>query len=524
MRRASSVVGQKVSVALAACFFLGGLGFLYLNLFILPHVPIFQDEDPQIYLTNATRMLEGQVMYRDFFQITPPGTELVYLALFKLFGPRAWIPNVVLLFLGFILAWLTLEISKKVVKGWAAFLPGLLFLPFAFRIGFSGSTHNWFSTAAVLAATTVILDRRTPVRLVGAGALCGLASFFTQTRGVVAILGFAAFLLWERARKSERWRALLESEVCLFGAFLLTVVAANAYFVHRAGLKRFLDCTVLFVIRYFPSDSTYSSLVAYIADLPEVLFSGSITTYRLPALGIWLFIHALVPFVYLAFFVRHRREAHARPQEPWDRLMLLNVTGLFQFIGIAPAPSWFRLCSVSVPALVIFTWLVRSPGKLRQTLVRSLWVVALILAIAEPLKRQINWWIGLDLPPGRTAFLNRGVYDKVLWLHSRTRPSEFFFRAIYPDYYFPLGLRNPAGVPYVTPTDYTRPEQVENVVEALEKYRVRFVFWSVWLDIPGASHPEGDHLGPLRRYLRQHYHVVTTFSDADFEQVWQRNQ
>ncbi len=524
MRRASSEVGQRVSVGRAAWFLLGGLGFLYLNLFILPHIPIFLAEDPQIYLANATRMLEGQVIYRDFFQLTPPGAELIYVALFKLFGPRAWIPNAVLLLLGLILAWLSVEISKKVVKGWAAFLPGLLFFTFAFRIWFSGSTHNWYSTAAVMGAMIMILERRTPVRLVGAAAFCGLASFFTQTRGVVAVLGFAVFLLWEGARKGRGWRTLLESEVYLFGAFLVTIGAANAYFVQKAGLKRFLDCTVLFVIRYFPSDSTYNSLKAYTADLPELLFSGSWITYRLPALGIWLFIHALLPFVYGAFFVRYRREAHARPQEPWDRLMLLNITGLFQFMGVAPAPSWFRLCSVSLPALIILIWLVRSPGRLRQTLAQSLLVIALILAIAEPLERQINWWACLDLPRGRTAFLDHDLYDKFQWLFRRTRPSEFFFRAIYPDYYFPLGLRNPAAVPYVTATDYTRPEQVQNVVGALEMHRVRFVFWSVWLDVPGDYRPEGDHLGPLRSYLRQHYHVVTTFSDADFEQAWERNR
>jgi hypothetical protein len=61
-------------------------------------------------------------------------------------------------------------------------------------------------------------------------------------------------------------------------------------------------------------------------------------------------------------------------------------------------------------------------------------------------------------------------------------------------------------------------------VEALEKHRVRFVLWSVWLDVPGDYRPRGDHLKPLRIYLRSHYHVVKIFPDADYEQVWQRNE
>jgi hypothetical protein len=74
---------------LAACVLLAAAVFVYLQLFILPDIPLLDHGDQTIYLFNAARMLEGQVMYRDFFQFTPPGTEFVYLALFKLFGVRA---------------------------------------------------------------------------------------------------------------------------------------------------------------------------------------------------------------------------------------------------------------------------------------------------------------------------------------------------------------------------------------------------------------------------------------------------
>jgi len=53
-----------------------------------------------MYLLNARRMLEGQVLYRDFFDYLAPGTDAIYFALFKLFGPRTWIPNAMFLLLG----------------------------------------------------------------------------------------------------------------------------------------------------------------------------------------------------------------------------------------------------------------------------------------------------------------------------------------------------------------------------------------------------------------------------------------
>ncbi len=518
------LAGGTAPASAVASFLLATVAFLYLSLFIWPCVPIFLQEDLQIYLVNAARMLEGQVIYRDFFQLTPPGTELVFLALFKLFGLRAWIPHVVLLGLGLGFAWLSAELSRKVIGGWSALLPGALFLTLAYRIWFIGSAHNWYSTLAVMAAVAVIIEKRTLARLALAGALCGLAAFFTQTRGLAAVLGFAVFLLWERRRTARRWRELMRSEAYLLASFLLSVVATDAYFVREVGLERFLSCTVVFVLRYFPADSMYNTFQAYTADLPEFLFSESWTTEHLAALAMWVFMHALLPFVYVAFFMRYRRDARAPSQEPWDRLMLLSITGLFLFAGVAPAPSWFRLCSVSLPALILLVWLAGSAGRFRAALLRTLALIALVLAIAEPIETQTSWRGSLKLPTGPTAFLDRDLYEMFQWLLQHTRPSEFFFRAVHPEYYFALGLRNPAAVDHVTPTAYTRPEQVRDVIEALERHRVRFVLWSVWLDAPPDYRPEFDPLGPLRAYVLSHYHAIKTFDNSDFEQVWERNR
>src|ERR1051326_1604736 len=109
------------------------ISFLYLNLFILPAVPICQRGDGLTYVANAVRMLHREVIYRDFFQFTPPGTECVYLGFLKLFGTRNWIPNVVLILLGLGLVWCSTIVSRSFLKGPCALLPGLLFLVLAYR-------------------------------------------------------------------------------------------------------------------------------------------------------------------------------------------------------------------------------------------------------------------------------------------------------------------------------------------------------------------------------------------------------
>jgi hypothetical protein len=68
-----------------------------------------------------------------------------------------------------------------------------------------------------------------------------------------------------------------------------------------------------------------------------------------------------------------------------------------------------------------------------------------------------------------------------------------------------LGLRSPARVSFLSGTDYMRPEQVQDLVENLESHGVQIVHWCPDLDT--STRPD-DHLGPLRDYLRSHYHPV----------------
>ena len=154
-------------------------------------------------------------------------------------------------------------------------------------------------------------------------------------------------------------------------------------------------------------------------------------------------------------------------------------------------------------------------------MLRLLWMASLVLAIAEPAGRQRHWRAYLDLPTGRTAFLDPIMYDEYRWIAGRTRPSELFFGA--PLICLALGLRNPAEVDFITATDYTRPEQVANVVQVLEKDRVHYVvFWDFTLDVPEADHSAGNHLSPLINYLGTHYHIVKTFTNGDL--AWERNE
>src|SRR2546422_1426262 len=171
------------------------------------------------------------------------------------------------------------------MTGASVFLPAALFLTLCFGNALD-ATHHWFSILAVMAGLAVMIQHRSLARIAGAGALCGLAACFTQSRGGLAVLAMALFLVWEwRATKRSRsW--LARREVCLFAAFLAVSVPFVAYFIWKAGMKSLVDCTFRFPPRYYAAFNR-NNLGVYMVDAPDLPWP-----LEAPALGIWLFVHA----------------------------------------------------------------------------------------------------------------------------------------------------------------------------------------------------------------------------------------
>jgi hypothetical protein len=493
-----------VSAKLICLILLASAAFVYCQVFVLPNVPAIADGDQGIYLSHATRMLQGQLIYRDYDHFTFPGTDVLYMALFRLFGIRALIPQAMLVLASVALTWLMFVISRRVLPGVLAVLPAALFLTLSFS-GYLDASHHWYSTLAAISALSVLIDKRSKGRLALAGVLWGLAGCFTQS-ALVGALGVSLFLFWERTRTGEGWRAFLAKQSCFLGGVSGTVLAFLSYFVLKVGLKKVLYYTVVFVVKYYPADY-FNSWRAYTADHPPV---GDLT--RWPDLAAFCAIHVLIPLVYILFFLRYGREARHQPKEPWDKLMLINFVGVFLFLSIISSPGYTRLYTVSPPAWILVVWLLKAPFKIERFLLRFSWATVLTLALVRPVIAQSRWKEFLQLPTGRTAFFRRAAYEKFKWASEHTHPGEYFVGD--PQLCFALRLQNPARVPFLRPTDYTRPEEIDDVIQALRDHRVRYVGWYRSLD-DEVTDPKENHLHPLRAYLQQRYEVATTFSNGD---------
>jgi hypothetical protein len=486
----------------------GVSAFLYPALFTPGGTPFWHSGDQDLFLLNASRMLHGELIYRDFFHFLLPGTETVFLSLFKMWGERAWIVNTVLILLGVVQTWLIVFISSTVLDGWAAALPGLLFLVGPFR-NVLDATHNWFSSATVLATVLVVIEERTKRRLAIAGVLCGIASVFTSPRGLMCAFGLVVFLVWEQREDKAKCNELRVKLFSLLLPFALTIAGVCGYLVARVGLPTLWESLVIFPLRYYPKDHFNNSFRVYMTDWP-----GFTPWTHLPALSVWFFIYALLPLTYILFLIRYGQSQSKEAGETGKRLMLLNIVGCALFCGIITTPSFTRLSEVSPPALILLTWLLNSTAGHAKFAMKLLWIWALVLVAIESLPNWRHTWFVLDLPTGQVAFQGERTDSTVAWLAEHIHPREYVFDAAC-RVYFVLQVENPGKIPVVSNTGYTTVEQVQNLIYSLEAKQARFILWRRFLDVPPSGLDKGDNLGPLRLYLARHYRPVYTFSAGD---------
>jgi hypothetical protein len=491
--------------------------FLHAFLFVPPFVPIgfLSDVDGLIYAVDGKRMCAGEIMYRDFFQFSTPGTSFVYAVLIRVFGLRLWIPNLMLLVVGVGLAWVGVVIAKKLVRPSLALLPSALFLVGIYTNELD-PTHHWLSLLAGTVSIGALMERRTPARIVAAGAFAGLATCFTQSRGLSLVAGLGAFLWWESWCKRGIGRELFKKEAYLAAAFFTTIVAGNAYFAWKAGLARFLWCTVTFGIRYYPKDihnNTFRVIPENMAYVPGMLVSAPGT------LLCWFFMYVGVPLIYILFFVRYWRGLRSHPTEYWARPMLLAMVGCSMLLSIAFAPSDTRVAACSLPGTILIIWFTDSLSLVGRKLSAFLAGVVFLIAPFAVVASQSSHWVLFPTINGNIAISDPHVYEEYRWIQEHTR-SEEYLEGAPTEAYFNLDIRNPSPLIFLTDNGYTTTEQVGDVIQSLHQRQVRYVFWtSPGLDTLSPLHTSEEHLGPLRKYVRTHYRMVKTFANSD--EVWQ---
>jgi hypothetical protein len=487
-------------------------------------MPVLLGGDQGFFWMYGERMLGGEVPYRDFFQFTPPGADVVHLVAFAILGTRMWVASALLVALGVGLGAACFRIACGILAEPVAALATALFVVLVFGQALTTTHHSW-SALAILWALVVLGAGPAPSgrgRFAGAGALLGLAAFCTQSHGVAALVAFGVFAAWQAPAGQRAGPVAI-----LLSGFLLALLVACAYFIATAGIGAMASCLVSYVLRH---------MVRYVPGwdlgLPEAL-----TWRSLPSLTPYLLVYVLVPAGYALALRRGRAYLAERPPgtpadavpavalerpEPVrtlrDRVILLWLVGVALLVEVCASFSWVRLFAVAAPGIVLFVWALDREGWLTGERRAAAWIALAVLTAILVRSTYRNHSVVVDLPGGRVA-TDAPRAEKLLWLTRHDPPGGLLFAVNRPSVYLPLQLRSPLFLDAAIPNLQTTLEQGRRAVEELDASGVNLVLWSALLE--SASHAKGcDGVAALGTYLHGHFHRVQAFADGD--EAWER--
>ena len=504
-------MSAKTSYALPVAT-LASAAYLVARLFVWPGIPIVLGSDQAFFWMYGDRMLDGELPYRDFFQFTPPGVDLVFLAAFRLFGASFWVTNAVVVLLGAALGGLCFRVARALMGLAGAALATSVFVVFVFGHALS-ATHHFWSVLFVMGAVAALGDGERRGSYVLAGGFLGVAAFCTQTHGLAALVACLVFAIARSRRRGLAWRESFARSGLLLGAFAVKLAILWSYFVAKVGFGVIVACVVTYVWRDMGAAAPGWGL-----GLPDALTGESLRW-----LAPYLVVYALVPIGLLASISSTWARRTAPPNDRDDRILLLGLVGLALAIEVSMSLSWIRVFAVAMPGILLAIGRLEEAPRGKEVAFRTASLLVACVALIFLRSTYRHHTEILDLPAGRAAS-EPAKSAEIVWLHENVPAGSPLFAADRPQLYLPLGLHNPLYLDAAIPSRQTTPALAQRAVQDLERLQLRYLVWSDVLDPsnePGA-HAEGlDGVLVLRRYLHAHYHSVHAFEGGD--ELWVRD-
>lgn len=456
--------------------------FLHLVLFrgVTPIFP-FAAGSNGVFFDEGLRILNGEVMYRDFFEFLTPGTPYVNAAVIALFGPRIAAFGYLSVVIGATLAWLLHRLSARAVGPGYRLIPAVAFVVLVYA-PFGLGNHKWPALAAGFGGLLLLLRSTSASASILSGALFGLSAVFTLDFGVGMTAGAVLYLLTDAVQGRRRAAAVV------LGCLLSTGLAMS-YFVAKAGLFTVIyDCLVFPLTRYRNENQ-------FRVDLFDHLGPRTQAQLALCAAGI----------VSGVFFALVKRETD-------ETTRLLSFVGLGLIVAtvhrpVTPAVAAIRCAPLLIPLARGMELLGRSrPGPLRWGNLGLLTVLATGVTWGTvSLIAQRQWMDPLTRETHRAGEVwVRSPLREVSWIETQTREGDaVFLLPIKGGLHFLSRTRSAVSIPYVMGSKNTL-EHIHRVVGEIETKRPAVGVWQKTSDLP-----------ELYQAITKHYEAVGTAPDRN---------
>ena len=437
---------------------------------------VFLDRDEGIVLQGATRILGGELPYRDFFSFYTPGSYYWNAFLLKTFGDSILVPRAVMVLYGAFFSVLTYGLARRMSPRKDAASVSLLLLVCCLPARFV-TIHSWDSTVAALLALVCALSLlRSPGPWLAAltGLFTGLTILFNQARGMGLllglVLGFSALKLRKSAAKLNTRHFAWMSALAL-----LPLMLSAAFFGLHGAFRPMVDGLIWPLLHYSRANHLpYGYMTMRIADW-SALFGDSPLAER--ALNIFIispvFILCALPIVVVV--VALWCALASRPDLPpgqIDSVILSGAVLLGSLLSVIVArPDFLHITFLAPLFFFLLPWLFRSwtapfPA-LRKVgplvMVYGLMAVSAYgLALIWPVR---NSAISLETARGTVRLME--FNETIPFMQANFPPgSKLLVHPYLPLYSFLTRTRSPLRYDFFQPGMHT-PEQFQEAADQL---------------------------------------------------------
>jgi hypothetical protein len=469
--------------------------------------PTLNPADESFILYGAKRVLEGQALYRDFFEFLTPGSFYLYALAYAIGGVSITSAKVMTAVVNAISAASTFALTLRVASVWEAVLAGLL-VPTLCVPTWNMAGHHWIATAFGLAPAAVLLARSgqgsTRLRPAAAGALAGLLVCTHQNRGVWLVLWLAAAVPgvalvradthgWSRAGREVLWAALGGAAVC---------VPILGYALWRSSFGAMYYATYTWVVTNYRSANVGkfrwgSNLFPVLAKYsPPPLLLGTIP---------WLLVIEGVALMFALW--RHG----IRSQVDRIAVFALALSAVGSILYFPDVPHITFILPFVLPVIFSLVYQLRQhlPGRdhlLVRRLGRLAWAVALLVVLHRGWTLgRISWSdhpVFFETAFGRIAGNEREAQTfadlRTLFPNAVVSRPRLYSYSTDADVYLKLPADNPTPFSLLRP-GYNTPEQIQ---EAIDDVR-RDPTVRVLVDVLGLRPDD-----PFLAFLNSSYHPV----------------
>jgi 4-amino-4-deoxy-L-arabinose transferase-like glycosyltransferase len=488
--------------------------------------------DEGIVLQGAQRILQGQVLYRDFFYFVTPGSFYFMAMLFKVFGSSILVGRNLLLIYGGVFSVLTYLLARRVCSTWAALLAAYFQLVVSLPTRFH-PLHNWDSmlwACLALYGFVWLLQQPHWIWALITGSCVSFTGLFEQSKGaglvVGLLLGFSVIALKHRRAfvlKRSHLAALLAGAAW---PILLTLV----YFGLKGSLSQ-MAADLLWPIEHYTRANRLPYGYIFSPHVWEEAYTEASSLGRLLVILVFTpgFVISAVPILGVGFAVFKTLEK--RPEGPTETssyyvLVSATVLGLVLSVLAAGRADMLHLVYEGPPLFVVLGWLMEGPG-IRSALLQSARpLVAGLLVVcftAYGMAFLSNPLGAHERLVTRRGTLRASSPDRLLQYVQEHVPAgaKILVYPYQPLFYFLTATFSPTRYDYLQP-GFHAPSQFHEALGDLARDKTPVVLYDlgfttdivpvIWPSIPTGALA----VDPLEDYIFAHYRPCAVLTS----QVW----